>query len=123
MQLLARCQCMHAGWQTANVSFYPSLVLLLCDLMCCVSQSHLQRHARKIDETRVRITDQERQDRAAQLQRTMKLLVRISGASTALASTAFWILYSSCAVGDVFTDSCEAILPAQRPLPLTVTAC
>lgn len=39
---------------------------------------HVQQHARKIDETRTRISEDERRDRAAQLQRTMKLLVHAS---------------------------------------------
>ena len=37
--------------------------------------SHLQQHVRKVDETRVRLTDKERQERQDQLQRTMQLLV------------------------------------------------
>ena len=36
---------------------------------------HLQQHVRKVDETRVRLTDKERQERQDQLQRTMQLLV------------------------------------------------
>lgn len=36
----------------------------------------IQQHARNIDETQQRMTDVERRDRAAQLQRTMQLLVR-----------------------------------------------
>ena len=38
----------------------------------------LQPHARKIDETRTRMTDEERSERNAQLQRTMALLVHAS---------------------------------------------
>lgn len=38
-----------------------------------------QPHARKIDETRTRMTEEERNERNAQLQRTMALLVHASG--------------------------------------------
>ena len=38
----------------------------------------LQAQARRIDETRMRLSDQERRDRAQQLQRTMLLLVHAS---------------------------------------------
>ena len=39
----------------------------------------LQLSSMRMDETRVRLTDAERKDRAAQLQRTMSLLVHASG--------------------------------------------
>lgn len=50
----------------------------LCESASDAKVRHVQQHARKIDETRTRISEDERRDRAAQLQRTMKLLVHAS---------------------------------------------
>ena len=53
-------------------------------------QSHLpilQAQARRIDETRMRLSDQERRDRAQQLQRTMLLLVHASNCKDANCSS------------------------------------
>jgi E1A/CREB-binding protein len=41
-----------------------------------------QAHARKIDETRARMTEEERAERSAQLARTMALLVHASGCAS-----------------------------------------
>ena len=43
----------------------------------------VQAHARKIDETRTRMTEEERVERHAQLARTMALLVHASGCGNA----------------------------------------
>ena len=61
-----------------------------------------QPHARKVDETRMRMTEEERVERAAQLQRTMGLLVHASG----------------CANPQCPSSNCQKVgRPSPSPLP------
>lgn len=80
------CTCNTCGQEVAPGEGWRCTVCTDFDLCStCASKGtalhphRLMQHARKIDETRQRITEDERRDRAAQLQRTMRLLVHASG--------------------------------------------